>query len=57
MFCQGITPEPVDELVVRKPKASGSVGVQSTLYRAYGGNVQILKHIKIDKTERHDHFL
>uniref|UniRef100_A0A671S172 YqaJ viral recombinase domain-containing protein n=1 Tax=Sinocyclocheilus anshuiensis TaxID=1608454 RepID=A0A671S172_9TELE len=46
MFCQGITPEPVDELVVRKPKASGRSSVQSTLYKAYGGTLQILiKHI------------
>ncbi len=38
MFCQGITPEPVDELVVRKPKASGRFCVQSTLYKAYRAN-------------------
>ncbi|KAK9977251.1 hypothetical protein ABG768_019072 [Culter alburnus] len=42
MFCQGITPEPVDELVVRKPKASGRASVQSTLYKAYGCNLHIL---------------
>lgn len=42
MVCQGISPEPVDELVVRKPKASGRSSVQSTLYKAYGGNLQML---------------
>ncbi|KAJ8375118.1 hypothetical protein SKAU_G00056980 [Synaphobranchus kaupii] len=32
---QGIHPEPIDQLLVKKPKASASCGVKSTLYRAY----------------------
>lgn len=38
MFSQGITPEPVDGLVVHKLKASGRNCVQSTLYKAYRAN-------------------
>ncbi|XP_049340579.1 uncharacterized protein LOC111196789 [Astyanax mexicanus] len=34
---QGIRPEPIDEFVVRKPRASGRSCVKSTLYRAYPG--------------------
>lgn len=32
LACQGINPEPVDELLVGKPTASGGNWVQSTLY-------------------------
>ncbi|XP_073700610.1 uncharacterized protein [Garra rufa] len=36
---QGIHPEPVGSLRVRKPKTSGRSGVKSTLYRAYTGPI------------------
>lgn len=34
---KGIRPEPMDEVVVRKPKAAGRSCVKSTLYQAYPG--------------------
>ncbi|ROL50100.1 hypothetical protein DPX16_15141 [Anabarilius grahami] len=34
---QGIHPEAVDRLLVRKPKTSNRSGIKSTLYRAYTG--------------------
>jgi len=37
-FLQGINPEAVDRLLVRKPKTSSRSGIKSTLYRAYTGD-------------------
>ncbi|KAL2097015.1 hypothetical protein ACEWY4_006222 [Coilia grayii] len=34
---QGIVPEAIDQLVIKKPKQSGSSGVKSTLYMPYKG--------------------
>ena len=46
LYCcspQGIHPEAVSDLVVKKPKSVGKTGVKSTLYRAYAGKTFVLQ--------------
>ncbi|KAL2096910.1 hypothetical protein ACEWY4_006117 [Coilia grayii] len=38
---QGIVPEAIDQLVIKKPKQSGSSGVKSTLYMPYKGQYPV----------------
>ncbi|CAL8259997.1 unnamed protein product [Gadus morhua 'NCC'] len=40
---QGIHPEAVSDLVVKKPKSVGKTGVKSTLYRAYAEGISSLE--------------